>query len=73
MEDVYWGKSQGVRIIMIEELMDRGINDVMAEARQIAGDQPTYVSFDIDGIDPSMARVPAPQKLAASRRWMHNG
>ncbi len=35
--------------------MDRGVDDVMAEARSIVGDQPTYVSFDIDGIDPSMA------------------
>lgn len=55
MEDVDWGRSQGVRIIMIEELMDRGVGDVMDEARSIVGDEPTYVSFDIDGIDPSMA------------------
>ncbi|MCB9942152.1 MAG: agmatinase [Geminicoccaceae bacterium] len=55
MEDVAFGRSQGVRIIMIEELSDRGVDDVMAEARSIVGDKPTYVSFDIDGIDPSMA------------------
>jgi guanidinopropionase len=35
--------------------MDKGVDAVMAEARAIVGDQPTYVSFDIDGIDPSMA------------------
>ena len=55
MDDVRFGLSQGVRIIMIEELMDRGVDDVMEEARNIVGDRPTYVSFDIDGIDPSMA------------------
>jgi len=55
MADVEYGRAQGVRIIMIEELIDRGTDDVMAEARSIVGDQPTYVSFDIDGIDPSMA------------------
>jgi hypothetical protein len=33
-EDVEWGLSQGVRIIRIEELFDRGIADVMAEARE---------------------------------------
>jgi guanidinopropionase len=27
----------------------------MAEARDIVGDEPTYVTFDIDSIDPSMA------------------
>ena len=55
MEDVHWGREQGVRIIMIEELMDRGTDDVMEEARSIVGSRQTYVSFDIDGIDPSMA------------------
>lgn len=53
--DVEWGRANGVRIVMIEELLDRGVDAVMAEARSIVGDQPTYVSFDIDGIDPSMA------------------
>jgi guanidinopropionase len=54
-EDVDWGISQGVRIIRIEEVEDRGIAAVMAEAREIVGDKPTYVSFDIDSIDPAFA------------------
>ena len=54
-EDVEWGEAQGVRIIRIEELFERGIPAVMAEARQIVGAQPTYCSFDIDFIDPSYA------------------
>ena len=54
-EDVDWGEAQGVRIIRIEELFDRGIPAVMAEAREIVGTQSTYCSFDIDFIDPSYA------------------
>ena len=54
-EDVEWARAHGVRIVMIEELMDRGPDAVMAEARAIVGDQLCYVSFDIDGIDPSQA------------------
>jgi len=54
-EDIEWGRAQGVRIVMIEELMERGHKEVMEEARQIVGDHPTYVSFDIDFIDPSYA------------------
>ncbi|WP_160012357.1 agmatinase [Rhizobium sp. 18055] len=54
-EDVEWGLAQGVRIIRIEEFEDRGIDSVMAEARDIVGDKPTYVSFDIDSLDPSFA------------------
>lgn len=54
-EDVEWAGAHGVRIIMIEELMDRGPDAVMADARAIVGDRLCYVSFDIDGIDPSQA------------------
>lgn len=54
-DDIEWGEEQGVRIIRIEEVYDRGIDEIMDEARNILGTQPTYVSFDIDSIDPSFA------------------
>lgn len=50
-----WALQQGIRIIYMEEFAERGPNAVMAEARSIVGDLPTYVTFDIDSIDPSMA------------------
>ena len=53
--DFDWAIEQGVRIVEIEELFERGVADVMREAREIVGDGETYVSFDIDGIDPSFA------------------
>jgi guanidinopropionase len=55
LEDVEWGEAQGVRIIRIEEYFDRGIKDVMSEARQIVGSRPTYCTFDIDFVDPAYA------------------
>jgi guanidinopropionase len=54
-EDLAFAAASGVRIVRIEELMERGTDAVMAEARRIVGAQPIYVSFDIDGIDPSQA------------------
>lgn len=54
-EDVAFGEKAGVRIIRIEEAMEKGTKAVMAEARRIAGDGPTYVSFDIDMLDPVYA------------------
>lgn len=50
-----WAREQGIRIIYIEEVARRGAEEVMEEARRIAGEGPTYVTFDIDAIDPSMA------------------
>jgi guanidinopropionase len=54
-QDVQWGEEQGVRIIRMEEILDRGIDDVMQEARDIVGQERTYVTFDIDSVDPSFA------------------
>lgn len=54
-EDLEFAKSVGVRVIKIEEFFARGVSDVMAEAREIVGAQPTYCSYDIDFIDPSFA------------------
>lgn len=53
--DIDFAKANGIRIVRIEELMARGHADVMAEARALVGTDPIYVSFDIDGIDPSFA------------------
>ncbi|MBC7283136.1 agmatinase [Hoeflea sp.] len=50
-----WAKAQGIRIIYMEEFVRRGAASVMEEARSIVGSGRTYVSFDIDCIDPSMA------------------
>ena len=53
--DFQFGLDRGVRIMPIEECMALGWTQVMQIARQVVGDQPTYVSFDIDFIDPAYA------------------
>ena len=50
-----WARAQGIRVIYMEECIARGGVDVMDEARRVAGDGATYVTFDIDCLDPSMA------------------
>ena len=54
-EDRDFARAVGIRIIPIEEYFARGFADVMTEARDIIGTQPTYLSYDIDFIDPSVA------------------
>ena len=54
-EDIDFARAEGIRIIRIEEFFKRGIADVMAEAREIVGAGETYVSYDIDFIDPTFA------------------
>jgi guanidinopropionase len=50
-----WAVAQGMRLIYMEEFVQRGAAEVMAETRKIIGGAPAYVSFDIDCLDPSMA------------------
>src|SRR5229473_3389370 len=45
----------GTRVVYMEEFYDKGPKAIIAEARAIVGDGPTYVSFDVDGLDPVYA------------------
>ncbi len=54
-EDFQYGIDRGVRILPIEECMALGWDQVMQIAREVVGTGPTYVSFDIDFIDPAYA------------------
>ena len=55
LDDIEWGMDQGVRIIRVEELFERGVPNVMAEVREIVGNSPTYCTYDIDFVDPTFA------------------
>ncbi len=45
----------GMRVVYIEEYFEIGWKKVVEEARQIVGDGPTYISFDVDALDPVYA------------------
>lgn len=50
-----WGLEQGVRVIDIDEFHTMGIDAACEEIKRVVGDGPTYVSFDIDALDPVYA------------------
>ena len=45
----------GMRVIFMEEFSKMGVEKVIAEVRRLMGDGPTYVSFDVDSLDPAFA------------------
>jgi agmatinase len=45
----------GMTVVHAEEIPGLGIPAVIERAREVVGDGPVYVSFDVDGIDPSFA------------------
>ncbi len=54
-EDREFAAANGLRVIAIEEVFERGPAATMGLARSIAGDKSVYISFDIDCVDPSQA------------------
>lgn len=47
--------SSGMRVIFMEEFTALGVKAVIAEARRVVGEGATYISFDVDGLDPVYA------------------
>ncbi len=45
----------GMRVVYMEEFHEVGVHAVIEEARRVVGDGPTYISFDVDGLDPVYA------------------
>ena len=54
-EDMDYALAAGIRVVRIEEFAELGPERVAALACQVAGEGPTYISFDVDGLDPAYA------------------
>jgi len=50
-----FSKDAGMTVIHAEEMAAMGIPEIVRLARQVVGDGPTYLSFDVDGLDPVYA------------------
>ena len=50
-----FSEDSGMRVLPMDELHDRGWRWAVEEARRVAGGGPTYLSFDIDSLDPVYA------------------
>jgi guanidinopropionase len=55
MDGINFSLSHGMRVVFIEEFAALGVEAVIGEARRVVGDGPTYISFDVDGLDPVYA------------------
>ena len=70
-EDFDWARSQGVQVVQAEECWYQSLAPLMDEVRaRIGAERPCYLSFDIDGLDPSVAPgtgTPEPAGLTASQ------
>ena len=50
-----WEHSDTRRQNNAGQVNDRGVDDILAQVKQIVGDMPVYLTFDIDCLDPAFA------------------
>ncbi len=50
-----YSAASGMRVVYMQEFAEIGVERVIEAARNILGDAPTYLTFDIDGLDPAFA------------------
>ena len=53
--DMTWARKQGITIITIDEYYKMGFEETMKIVKDVLGDTPSYLTFDIDGIDQTHA------------------
>ncbi len=70
-EDFEWSRQQGAQVVPAEECWHKSLAPLMDTIRlKIGSETPVYLSFDIDGLDPSVAPgtgTPEPGGLTGSQ------
>ncbi|CEJ14631.1 Guanidinobutyrase [bacterium YEK0313] len=54
-DDFNWARSQGWTVVQAEECWGRSLAGLIADIRDKIGDRPTYLTYDIDSLDPAFA------------------
>jgi agmatinase len=54
-EEFAWQRERGITSLFMHDIRDRGIRAVIAEALEIAGAGPVFLSVDVDALDPAFA------------------
>ncbi len=54
-DDFDWPRAQGFTVVQAHEVWYQSLAPLMAQVRERIGSTPVYITFDIDGLDPSFA------------------
>lgn len=68
-EDFDWPRSQGFTVVTAEECWYKSLAPLMKTVRDKIGDHPTYLTFDIDGIDPAFAPGTGTVEVGGLSTW----
>jgi guanidinobutyrase len=72
-DDFDWTRGHGATVVLAEECWNKSLAPLMTQVRERIGpDVPVYLTFDIDGLDPSVAPgtgTPEPAGLTAAQGY----
>ncbi len=68
-----WTRGQGVTIVPAQEVHESTPAAIAARIREVVGDGPAYLSFDIDGLDPAFAPGTGTPEIGGLATWQAQG
>jgi guanidinobutyrase len=68
-DDFDWSREQGFTVVQAEECWGKSMAPLMDQVRARVGEGPVYLSFDIDGLDPSFAPGTGTPEIGGLTIW----
>ncbi len=67
--DFDWPREQGFTVVTAEECWHKSLTPLMDQVRAKIGDHPTYLTYDIDSLDPAFAPGTGTVEIAGLTTW----
>ena len=64
-----WTRAQGVTMLSAQDVHERGAAAIAEQIRQVIGEGPVYLSFDIDVLDPAFAPGTGTPEIGGLASW----
>ena len=68
-DDFNWSRGEGFTVVPADDLWGKHLNELIDGIRDKIADVPTYVSFDIDALDPSVAPGTGTPEIGGLTAW----
>lgn len=68
-DDFDWPRVQGFRVVQAEECWHQSLTPLMTEVRELMGEGPVYLSYDIDSLDPAFAPGTGTPEIGGLSTW----
>ena len=64
-----WTVGKGVTILFAETVHEKGPRSAAEQIREVVGDRPAYLSFDVDALDPAFAPGTGTPEIGGLFTW----